>query len=112
MRLSFGMLICALTALLGCNVGSVRSDHVVTGVPRAPGHGRVQVVMENAPEPPHFEELGIVRAQGYGSQANLEAVLGLLQTEASEIGANAVIRVRIDQGNGAIAAIGTAVYVN
>lgn len=105
-----GLSVVALMVATGC--GSIRSDHVVTGVPRAASHGRVQVVMENAPEPPHFEEIGIVRAQGYGNQANLEAVLGLLQTEAAEIGANAVIRVRIDQGQGAIAAIGTAVYVN
>ena len=112
MRLSVGVLVCALTALLGCNVGSVRSDHVVTGAVRAPRQGGVRIVMENAPEPPRFEELGIVRAQGYGSQANLEAVLGLLRTEASQMGANGVIRVRIDQGNGAIAAIGTAVYVD
>jgi len=105
-------LVLVLATLSGCGFGSVQSDHVVTGAVRAPSHNGVRIVMENAPEPPRFEEIGIVRAQGYGNRANLDAVLGLLRTEAALMGANGVIRVRIDQGNGAIAAIGTAVYVD
>ena len=64
--------------------------------------------MEGDAVPPNFVEVGLVRARGEGNKANLEAVLRGLQDEARLMGANAVVRVRIDQGSRSVAAIGTA----
>lgn len=92
--------------LVGC--GRLVADHVVTGAP-APNHGGpVSVAMESDPVPPTFQEIALVRARGEGNHANLQAVLTGLQNEARLVGANALVRVRIDQGSGSISAIGTA----
>jgi hypothetical protein len=96
-----------LALTLGC--GRIVADHVVTGTPMAARYGGpVQVVMENQPVPPMFTEVALVRARGEGNRANLESVLGALQEEARLVGANAVVRVRIDQGAGSVSALGTA----
>jgi hypothetical protein len=100
------LIVAALWLLTGC--GSLNLDHVVTGMPVAPHAGPVRVMMEAEPVPPDFQEIAIVRARGVGNQANLQAVVGGLQREASSLGGNAVVRVRIDQGAGSISAIGTA----
>lgn len=97
----------ALAAVLAA-CGSLRTDHVVTGAPSGPRHGPVRVLMETDTVPPTFQEIGLVRARGEGNRANLESVITGLQDEAREIGANAVVRVRIDQGSGSVSAVGTA----
>lgn len=106
-RASMGAAVVALA--LGC--GGLRHDHALTGVPRSPHGSAVEVVMESSPEPPVAEEIGIVRAIGWGNRANLGAVVEGLQLEAAEIGADAVIRVRIDQGQDNVSGVGVAVML-
>jgi hypothetical protein len=99
----------ALALLLvatGC--GRLVVDHVVTGRPAAPHTGPVAVIMETDPPPANFAEIALVRAHGSGTKANLQTVIEGLQEEARKVGANAVVRVRIDQGSGSVSAIGTA----
>lgn len=100
------LLALSFVLLVGC--GRLVVDHVVTGAPGPAYGGPVRVAMETDPVPPTFQEVALVRARGVGNQANLQAVLGGLQEEARRVGANAVVRVRIDQGSGSVSAIGTA----
>jgi hypothetical protein len=95
-------------ALLAAGCGRLTSDHVATGLPGAAHGGAVRVMMETEGVPAGFEEIALVRAQGVGNRANLESVIGGLQDEARLVGANAVVRVRIDQGSNGVSAIGTA----
>jgi hypothetical protein len=94
--------------LVATSCGSVVADHAVTGRSGAPHAGPVQIVMDTAPVPGGFTEIALVRARGNGNRANLESVIEGLKTEARLVGANAVVRVRIDQGSGNVSAIGTA----
>ena len=96
---------CAL--LTGC--GFLRTEHVMTGATHDLYGGAVDVMMENEPPPAEFEEIALVRAFGGGNRANLASVIDGLRTEARLVGANAVIRVRIDQGSSGMAALGVAV---
>jgi hypothetical protein len=95
--------------LLAC--GRLTTEHVVTGVDRGASGGPVGIVMENEPPPPQFEEVALVRAFGEGNRANLSSVIEGLQREARLVGANAVIRVRIDQGGTGMSGLGVAVVV-
>lgn len=100
-------IVLAFAWLAAC--GHLDVDHVVTGAPpTGRDEGPVRILMESDAVPPGFREIGLVRARGSGNQANLEAVIAGPQNEARSIGANAVVRVRIDQGSGSVAAIGTA----
>lgn len=96
-----------MLALGGC--GSLATEHVITGATYGPTAGQVRVFMENEPPPPSFEEVALVRAFGAGNRATLASVIEGLRAEAQEVGANAVIRVRIDQGSSGMAALGVAV---
>lgn len=100
------VIVVAWTLLVGC--GRLVVDHVVTGAPASPYAGPVRVVMETEAVPPGFQEIALVRARGEGNRANLESVMIGLQDEARQVGANAVVRVRIDQGSGSVSAIGMA----
>ena len=93
--------------LVGC--GSVSTHFVVTGPQRARYSGEVAVYLESQAAPPQMTEVAIVQAHGNGDQANLEAVLAGLRRQAALLGADAVIRVRFDQGAGNASAIGVAV---
>ena len=99
----------AIALASGC--GSLTTEHVITGTLHAAGGGPVDVVMENEPPPAEFEEIALVRAFGNGNRANLTSVIDGLRDEARLVGANAVIRVRIDQGSSGMAGLGVAVRV-
>ncbi len=92
---------CVLAAAVlvpGCFLGSVDVSRVMTGPPGAPYPGAVAIVMENAPPPPQYVEVAILQAIGYGSSADMANVVTALQADAQQLGCDAVIRVRIDQG--------------
>ncbi len=93
-------------ALVGC--GRLRHDHAVSGGLGRPHTRNVRIVMDTSPEPPVQVEIGIVRAIGEGNRANLESVIEGLQLEAQEVGADAVVRVRIDQGANSVSGVGVA----
>ncbi len=102
--------ITAAAVLFACIPGpTVRSEHVVTGTPRAPHGGLVRVVMEGSPVEGEVEEVAIVTASGAGVDASLPSVLGALQHEAAALGCNAVVRVRYDRGASEATATGVAV---
>jgi hypothetical protein len=103
--------IVALAALLAAACGSLTTEHVITGAQYAPHGGGVDIVMENEPPPPAFEEIALVRAFGNGNRGDLQSVIDGLREEARLVGANAVIRVRIDQGSSGMAGLGVAVRV-
>lgn len=98
-----------LGSLSAC--GGMTHDHVVTGRLGAAYGGPVQVVMDSSPEPAIAEEIGMVRAIGWGNQANLGSVVEGLRAEAAMVGADGVIRVRIDQGQNTVSAVGVAVVL-
>ncbi len=105
MKRSFPLLLAV--AIGGC--ASLQAEHVITGQAREPAQGKVQVMMQGAPDPAAFEEIGIVTARGTLSEATLPAVIGALQREAATIGADAVIHVRYDAGANGASATGVAV---
>ena len=90
----------------------LRSEYVLTGTARAPYNGQVKVVLDGAPIPGTFTEIAIVSAAGGGTDATLPAVLGKLQVQAAVLGANAVIRIRYDQGANNSSATGVAVWLD
>lgn len=99
---------CLALSLVGC--GNLTSERFITGRQYPQHQGSVRVILENDAPPEHYEEIAIVRAVGTGTKANLDSVFDGLRDEAHRVGANAVIRVRIDHGNG-VAGIGVAVRV-
>lgn len=102
----FVTILCLGLSLAGC--GRLISDRAVTGRAYPAHHGAVRLFLENDPQPSNCEEIAIVRAVGTGSEATLESVFDGLRKEAQSVGANAVVRVRIDHGAG-VAGIGVAV---
>lgn len=98
-----------LVALGIASCAYVRSEHVLTGTPRAAYGGDVKVLMDGSPEDGDYEEVAIVSATGTGYSASLPAVLGALQSEAASLGCDAVIRVRYDRGVESATATGVAV---
>lgn len=102
--------VAAAAALSACVLGpTLRSEHVLTGLARAPFNGEVRIVMEGAPSPGEVEEVAIVTATGSAADASLPAVLGALQREAAALGCTAVVRVRYDRGSSGATATGVAV---
>jgi len=67
----------------------------------------VEVFLEGAPLPSHYDEVAMVQAHGNG--ANVSTLLPALQAEAAALGCNAVILVRVDQGSSHASATGVAV---
>lgn len=102
------LVLSVVVTLAAC--GGLHRDHVVTGTIGA-WRGPIDIVMESAPQPAVAAEVGMVRAMGWGNQANLTAVIDGLRAEAALLGANAVIRVRIDQGTTNVSAVGMAVVL-
>jgi len=95
---------------LGCPPPqTLRAEHVLTGVAGPPQSGAVRIVMEGGALGASYEEVAIVSATGWSSDATLPAVLGALQGEAAGIGCDAVIHVRFEQGSQMAAATGVAV---
>jgi hypothetical protein len=94
---------CGLFALLAA-CGSLRTEHVVTGTPRAPREGEVTVVMQGQAPPPDFEEVAIVQTVGIGIYSSLEDVVDGLRTRARMLGCDTVINVRIDSGTSSTSA--------
>lgn len=101
--------IAAAVFVAGC--GFLTTDRALTGQAYPATRGFVRVALESEPDPPQFEEIGIVRATGGGNRGNLEDVFEGLRVEAREIGANAVIRVRVDHHDNVISALGVAVHI-
>jgi hypothetical protein len=90
---------------------SLQAEHVLTGQPGAVYVGTVAIYMEGQPPPAALDEVGIVSATGMKDKATLQDVLGALQAEAANVGANAVVRVRYDRGASQATATGVAVRV-
>jgi hypothetical protein len=88
----------ALAALLLGACGTTTTHAVITGSPRAPSGGGVQIVMGDEQPPQGMTEVGIVQAIGRGTHADLEHVVGGLQEKARELGCTVVAKVKIDQG--------------
>lgn len=104
--MKFVAVLCLGLSLAGC--GQLVSDRAVTGRTYPAHHGAVRVFLESDQQPSGYEEIAIVRAVGTGSEATLESVFDGLRKEAQAVGANAVVRVRVDHGAG-VAGIGIAV---
>ncbi|MBT9558300.1 MAG: heavy metal-binding domain-containing protein [Myxococcales bacterium] len=85
-----------LPFLIAC--GSIQAHHVNTGQPSPPHTGDVRVVLLGSPEPSPFREIAIIQVRAHGNKANLPSVVQAMQERARQLGCNAVIRVRIDQG--------------
>ena len=101
--LGLGVLLPSVVSLLlvvvgtvGCVGVTLRSEHALTGTPRAAYPGTVSIVMEGSPVPGDYEEIAIVTATGSGLDASLPTILSALQREAASLGCNAVIRVRYE----------------
>lgn len=94
----------ACVAFLGC--GATTTHYVQTGAAAAPYPGEVRIVMEASPAPPGFVEIAIVQAVGKGTHADLEHVIGGLQSEAAALGCDTIVRVRVDQGANQASATG------
>jgi hypothetical protein len=101
------LFLAAAVVVSGC--ATLRAEHVLTGQPLAPPPGEVRVVMEGAPSPGAFKEIGIVTATGTLGYAALPSVLDALKSEAARLGADAVVRVRYDRGASGATATGVAV---
>ncbi|MBI5501216.1 MAG: hypothetical protein HY907_13300 [Deltaproteobacteria bacterium] len=96
-------------ALCGCLFGRVETSRVLTGPAGPPYAGPVAIVMENAPPPASFVEVGILQAIGYGTYANLARIVESLQGQAAGLGCDAVIRVHVDQGSSQASGTGICV---
>jgi hypothetical protein len=107
MKTRIAVLVVALS--LGCVQQTLRAEYVLTGVAGPPQSGVVRIVMEGALMDASYEEVAVVSATGQGHDATLPAVLGALQGEAAQLGCNAVIHVRFEQGAQMAAATGVAV---
>jgi hypothetical protein len=93
------LLISAFFGALSFGCGTTRTFHVMTGQPVAPRAETISVTMEGATPPVGFTEIAIVQAQCRGSHADLAHVIEGLRTEAQQLGCNAIVRVRVDQGS-------------
>jgi hypothetical protein len=107
MRLLFAIVL----AVAGLSCSPLNSEYVLTGAERPPYTGAVRVVLEGAPFEGAVTEVAIVTATGGGANAKLPAVIGQLQTQAAQLGCNAVIRVHFDQGTNNASATGVAVWL-
>ena len=103
-------LLLVVVGTVGCVGVTLRSEHALTGTPRAAYPGTVSIVMEGSPVPGDYEEIAIVTATGSGLDASLPTILSALQREAASLGCNAVIRVRYDRGSESATATGVGVW--
>jgi hypothetical protein len=99
MRLPVGLIACCLL-ISGCVYG--RSYPVAPVGP--PFEGPVAIYLDGAPLPETFTEVAVVQAQG---SPNIDDLLPVLQREAARLGCNAIINVRVHEGQ----ATGMAVRV-
>ena len=97
-----------LVSILYGACGTIENHHVVTGALAAPYQGQIRIAMENAPVPDDFIEIAIVQSVGTGIKAKLEYVIEGLKDEARRLGANSVMRIRVDQGSNSATAVGVA----
>jgi len=87
------------TLLVGCAVLAA-CTHVSTrsykvAAPSPPYEGRVQILVLGAPLPQSFQEVAVVQAQG---STEVDRLLPALQREAARLGCNAILHVRIHDG--------------
>lgn len=76
-----------------------------------PAHGQdVELYMADGPQPNRpYEDVGLVQAVGYGSDAEPEDVARALVQKAAELGCDAVVKVVIDVGYARANAVGLGV---
>ncbi len=98
----------AIGVLVGCGSAS-GADHFVTGTIHPRYAGQPAIFMHDRPAPPteSLEEIGLVRAAGYGNVREDQVWL-LLQSEAAQLGADVIVRVRRDQSNVDLVLVGVA----
>ena len=98
-----------LASLTGCR--HLETHYAALGgpasVPQAPA-AETELHVGAVPARP-FVEQGLVQAIGHGDDAAEERVLGALREEGRRRGCEAVVRVRVDRGQGASHAIGVCV---
>lgn len=100
-----------IVAAFACSVAGcvrVESSHVLTGAPMAPVTGGCRIVMEGQQAEPGYTEVAIVEGRG-NARAGMSGVMAKLQEDASRLGANALINVRVDQGASIVSVTGVAV---
>jgi hypothetical protein len=85
--------------------GRTRTYHVMVGTAGAPHQGRIALFLDGARAPGAFEEVALVQAVG----GDMERVVTALQQEAAQLGCDAIVNMRIDQGVNGTSATGMAV---
>jgi hypothetical protein len=97
-------LVVAASLSAACGVGT-RTYRVLVGTTSAPHQGRIALFLNGARAPDAFEEVAVVQAVG----GDMERVVTALQREAAQLGCDAIVNVRIDQGSSLTSATGMAV---
>ena len=92
-------------ALAGAACTGTRTYHVMVGTAAAPHQGRIALFLDGARAPEAFEEVALVQAVG----GDMERVVAALQREAAQLGCDAIVNMRIDQGSNGTSATGMAV---
>ena len=103
---------CALAlTLVGCGT-AYGADSAITGTTaqRSPSRMHVSIIMADEPMPEGaFEELGLVRAAGYGASVSDTEVMSRLRGQASALGADTILFVRREQSEFDLVLVGLAV---
>jgi hypothetical protein len=94
-----------LAAALASAACGTRTYHVMVGTAAAPNQGRIALFLNGARAPEGFQEVAVVQAVGN----DMERVVTALQREAAQLGCDAIVNLRIDQGSSETSATGMAV---
>jgi hypothetical protein len=104
--MSLRWLVVAASLSAAC-VGT-RTYRVLVGNTAAPHQGRIALFLNGARAPDAFEEVAVVQAVG----GDMEHVVTALQREAAQLGCDAIVNMRIDQGSSVTSATGMAVRLH
>ncbi len=93
--------------VVGC--GRLTSYRYPLSQPAAPAAQRPGIYFEGNLPGEAMQELAMVEAVGSGTKASAEDVLGAMQDDAARLGANAIVRVKVDCAYGTCHGYGVAV---
>jgi hypothetical protein len=85
-----------LVPLVGC--GYTETHEVPLRTATGPTARPAEIYMADQRAPRPFFEVALLQVLGHGTDANVEDVAKALQVRAAQLGCDAVVRVRIDQG--------------
>ena len=91
--------------LIGC--GSIEAYRAPFRAPLPPTK-EVQLFIDTVPATP-FSEVGLVQVIGHGNKAEQETVLDAMRREGKQMGCDAIVRLRFNQGATMSHAIGVCV---